>query len=49
VIPIIIVDAERLRRIQIESRADIMQREEGRGSLSIGEDRIPRPYEGVEA
>jgi hypothetical protein len=42
-------DAERLRRIQIESRSDIMQRAEGRGSLPIGGDWIPRPYEGVDA
>ena len=49
VITITIVDAERLRRIQIESRSDIMQRAEGRGSLPIGEDWIPRPYEGVDA
>jgi hypothetical protein len=49
VIPIITVDAERLRRIQIEARADIMQREERRGRLSIGENWIPRRYEGVEA
>ncbi len=43
------VDAERVRRLAIESRDDILHRAEGRGGARTGGDWIPQPYEAVEA
>jgi hypothetical protein len=41
-------DADRVRRLAIESRDDIFRRAEGRNGARTGGDWIPRPYEAVE-
>ncbi|HJU47699.1 MAG TPA: amidohydrolase family protein [Gaiellaceae bacterium] len=43
------VDADRVRRLAIESRDDIFRRAEGRNGARTGGDWIPRPYEAAEA
>jgi cytosine/adenosine deaminase-related metal-dependent hydrolase len=42
------VDLDRVRRLAIDSRDDIIRRSEGRNGARIGGDWIPEPYERVE-
>jgi hypothetical protein len=38
------VDIDRIRRLAVESRDDIVRRAEGRNGLRLGGDWIPEPY-----
>jgi hypothetical protein len=43
------VDAERVRRLAVESRDDILSRADGRNGARLGGDWMPTPYEALEA